>query len=226
MGKKTVFLQTLLPFAKFLLYLWIALTGFPYIYVYGLHAYVARGAAAALFFAFCSVVEKLAAKNRYLRKSPWTESAAALLPAEAFGFLLFAQYHLTAALIAAGLFFAAASWYYAALLDKSGVRAVRGARATSPLLRSRCRSKTAAVGFAAAVILLAPLSVIGGAEEYFSGRISATDWAKLEAQLDQTADRSKSDALEAYEDTVIKLRFWSDLNDKAKLELIRQIAVI
>lgn len=211
---------SIIPFLKYILFIWIAAGGCYDLYFYGAVRYVDNLYFIIAYFLFCGLFKFVMNRNRELRKSQWGNSFIDGIIIEAYFVTLFAQEHLYAAVfLALALAIIHVFLFLAALSLNEG-------RADSGEIIKRCKDRTQRlVCCLAAAVLIIP-SCVGFYEEYIEVDMTAEEWSALEDILSENTDEPEKTLFEKHEKTIQQIDEWDSLDNDSKVELICKIGII
>lgn len=216
--KKTI--RQAVPLVKYVIFLHIALFGFPYLYVNALRCYVDRTCAILVFFVLCCALDHFVSGNRYLKRSGWGKSVSSVLIAELFCLILFAQYHFVLAVLLAAALLAFFVWFY------KTVYASRPEKQKYRRYRMLCRHKAvSALCCAAAAVLVIPACI--GAYREGEYAVSLEEWQVFVSLFNESADDEEGLSLfEKYSSSLDELENWERLSRKERLALLEKVGLI
>jgi len=212
--------QSLLPLAKYYLFLYFAQAGFPYIYIDALHCYVDKSHVVLAFFLLSAALDYFVSNNRYLKQSGWGRSVASVLTVELFCLVLFAQYHFVLALLLLPALAAFSVWCYRTLCTPR--REVK----RYWKYRMLCREKTVALLCCFSAVALVVPSVVGVYREE-KLKVSSKEWQLLVELYNESVEtEGEPSFFDRHRATLDGLKQWETLSRGERLELLSQVGLM
>lgn len=214
-------LKSLLPYSKYLMFVFLAISGFPRIYIEQLDTYANTTYIMVFYYAFSIVFIFFAENNRVLNKMEWGPTLSSLVIIELYFCILFAQNHfyITIVLLAASVI--ADILLYRHFLN------CRPEKKHAEKYREFCKNKTSAAMCCLLSAALVIPSGIGYYEEYVD-TFDLSDW-EVFIQLfnEETESAGKPESLfDRHADTLSDINKWDSLNKDERTDLIRKIGLI
>ncbi len=211
----------LVPFVKYILFIWIATGGCCNLYFFDIAFYIRDKLFMVAYFVFCLVFGFMVSRNRELRKSEWGSIFINTIVIETYFVTLFAQYHFWGTVILVLVLTLVHCLIYLAILNFNEHN--KDSHSMSRKYKERAARIICCV---AAVVLIIP-SAIGCYEEYFKAELTAEEWSALTEISEEDINGEKEQTLfEKHKETFSEIEKWSLLDDESKVELIYKIAFI
>lgn len=211
---------SIIPFLKYILFIWIATGGCYDLYFFGAARYVDRVYFITAYFIFCALFRLLMNRNRELKKSAWGNTFVDGIIIEMYFVTLFAQEHLyTAIFIVLALVLIHVFLLLAAL-------SVNANPTDSQEIINRCKDRTQRIVCCFATIAFILPSCIGLYEEYLEVNLTAEEWSAFVDSIKDDSDNSEEPLYEKHKNTVQKISNWDSLDNISKINLIYEIGII
>lgn len=168
----------------------------------------------------CLVIQLFVNDTPMLRNTKTGIVIGTILTIELILFLLFAQYHLFAAVMIIISMEIFSLW-----LNDKIIRINKKKRVVTKELEKQCHKRSnSLVAYLFCIVLIIP-ACIGTYEEYYKDSLSSEDWVSFMEWFNE-ANKENEQASMPYEDKIVDLRTWDTLDVAEKERIVRAIALI
>lgn len=217
---KTVieYCQKYLPYAKYVLFAWIALNGMPRIYIEQLGIYLGTYMILVPYFMFCMASTIYFDHNPVAKRYKWTPGIVCLLDIEMFFFILFAQYHFIISVLLVAVGTAVVVYFYNRMIK------LRPLNARTRKFKRFCKNKSTVVfAYLFAFLLLIPAGV-GVYKEYIDV-LTMDEWLTFLETIDLNDSEISSVDKEKQSLLSMRLSNWTDLSSDERASLLYEVGV-